>query len=229
MNILYSPNEPYEIRNDLGDYGIPAPSLPVDYGWFTLSTKSLTERKHMPEDLLASMSDGRLNREVQALLENIEKGGRSYLLLEGKLECDSYSHIISGHKVTGWEIDKVSERLSSIQDVGIKILYSPSLHETALVLISQMRWELKGSHKSIHTRPGPDKDSWGTRPSYSNYILWSYQGCPGISSILAEILYKRASTWEELIKLSVEDIKQLNHFGSKRAERLWKFLHLGKL
>ncbi len=228
MNVLYHPNEPYEIRNDLGDYGISTPSLPVDYGWFTLGVKSLVERKHIPGDLLSSMSDGRLNREVQALLENIEKGGRSYLLLEGHLECDSSGRILNPHKVSGWEIDKVSERIATIQTMGVQLLLSPSLHETALVLVSQLRWELKGDHKSLSIRPGPEKDSWNSR-SYSNYIIWSFQGIPGVGADIAEILYKEAGTWKELCSMSIDDFQRLSHFGKKRSERVYRFIHEGKL
>lgn len=228
MNILYSPSEPYEIRNDLGDYGISTPSLPVDYGWFTLGVKSLTERKHIPGDLLASMSDGRLNREVQALLENIEKGGKSYLLLEGHLECNSSGHILNPHKVSGWEIDKVSERIATIQTMGVQLLLSPSIQETALILVSQLRWEMKGDHKSLSIRPGPGKDSWNSR-SYSNYIIWSYQGIPGVGADIAEILYSEAPTWKDLCSMDIDDFQQLPHFGKKRSERIYRFIHEGKL
>lgn len=228
MNILYVPNEPYEIRNDLGDYGISTPSLPVDYGWFALGIKSLVERKHIPQDLLASMSDGRLNREVQVLLQNIELGGRSYLLLEGHLDCDSSGFVLNPHRPSGWEIDKISERIATIQAMGIELLLSPSISETALVLVSQLRWEMKSTHKSLSIRPGPEKDAWNSR-SYSNYIMWSYQGIPGIGADMAEVLYKVADTWGKLCNLSAQDLQQLPHFGKKRSERVYRFIHEGRL
>ncbi len=229
MNIMYSPTEPYEIKHDFGDVGIstPNPPLPVDYGWFALGRKSLVERKHMPQDLLASMSDGRLNREVQYLLENLEKGGRAYLLLEGFMRCNDKGYIYNPHRPSGWEIDKVSERLSTIQDLGVKILYSPSIAETALIIISQVRWEMKSNHKSIGIRPGPIMP-WG-KPSFSTYMLYSYQGIPGVGADISEILMEVAPTWEKLIAMSVEDLSELKHFGKKRSERVHRFIHQGKL
>lgn len=227
LSVMYSPSEPYEVKNDLGDYGISNPSLPVDYGWFTRGRKSLTERKHVPGDLLASLGDGRLNREVQALLENLEKGGRSYLLLEGFMRCDNKGFILNPTRPSGWEIDKVSERISTIQEMGVELLLSPSLSETALVLVSQIRWEMKDNHKSLSIRPGPVMP-WG-KPSYATYVLWSYQGIPGIGADMAEILYEAAPTWENLVEMSVSDLQELKRFGVKRSESVWKFIHQGKL
>jgi len=226
---MYHPTEPYEIKNDFGDLGISNPNLPTDYAWFVNGLKSLIERKHIPQDLLASLSDGRLNKVTQILLENIERGGRSYLLLEGFMRCDSNGYILNPDRPSGWEIDKVSALISSIQAMGIQILLSPSMKETALVLISQMRWELKGDHRSLRTRPGPAHQPWGDRPSYAPYMIWGYQGFPGVSVVLAEILYEAASTYEKLLDMSVEDFAGLSRFGKKRSEGLHRFLHEGRL
>jgi len=225
--ILINPNEPYVIRSGFGDYGIPTPSLQVDYGWFAHGKKSLIERKHVPEDLLSSMSDGRLNREMQVVLENIEKGGNGYLLLEGFMQCNREDYIVVNGRPSGWKIDQISERLSTIQLMGVKLLLSPGIQQTPFIIVSQYRWELKDEHKSLKTRPGPVSE-WG-KPSYSGYMLWSYQGIPGVGSDIAETLYEAASTWAALVKLSVEDLMELKRFGRKRAERVFRFIHEGKL
>lgn len=228
VTVMYHPTEPYEIKNDFGDIGMSNPSLPTDYGWFVRGRKTLIERKHIPQDLLASINDGRLTRVTQLLIQNIEKGGRSYFLFEGFIRCDNKGFILNPDRPSGWEIDKVSGIISSIQASGIELLLSPSIKETALILISQMRWEMKGEHKSIRTRPGPASDGWG-KPSYSPYMLWAYQGFPNIGAGIAEILYKAAPTFENLLAMSVEDLKELERFGKKRSESLHKFLHEGVL
>lgn len=227
VTVMYHPTEPYEIKNDFGDIGLSNPNLPTDYGWFVRGRKSLTERKKIPQDLLASINDGRLTKVTQILIQNIEKGGRSYLLLEGFIRCNSSGFILNPDRPSGWEIDKVSGLISSIQASGIELLLSPSIKETALILISQMRWEMKGEHKSTRTRPGPTHE-WG-RPSYAPYMLWAYQGFPGIGAEIAEILFNAAPTFENLLAMSVEDFIELKRFGKKRSEGLYKFLHEGKL
>jgi len=226
MDIMISPSEPRDIKEDFGQYGIVNPNLAADYGWYAGGRFSLVERKHIPGDFLASKSDGRLQREMQALLENIEQGGRSYLLLEGHWSCDRESMILNPRS-TGWSIDKVSEMISTIQDMGVKLLLSPDMKQTALVLISQARWELKDNHKSLSVRPGP-VEPWG-RPSYSTYVVWSYQGIPGVGVDIAEVLYEAAPTWADLVKMSEQDLQELKHFGKKRSERVYKFIHEGKL
>src|SRR3990167_10554714 len=135
MDILISPTEPYEIKSDFGEYGISAPHLPSDYGWYVKGNRRLVQRKHIPGDMLASVQDGRFQRDMQILLENIEQGGRSYLLLEGHWSCDKEGMILNPRS-TGWSIDKVSEMISTIQDMGAKLLLSPDMKQTALGLIS---------------------------------------------------------------------------------------------
>jgi len=227
VSILYSPSEPWEIKNDFGNVGISTPSIPCDYVWYCNGRKTQIERKHVPQDLLASINDGRLTKVTQILIQNIEKGGRSYLLLEGFIRCNSSGFILNPDRPSGWEIDKVSSLISSIQASGIELLLSPSIKETALILISQMRWEMKGEHKSTRTRPGPTHE-WG-QPAFAPYMLWSIQGIPGVGADLAEILYGTAPTWEKLLELSIEDLQQLKRIGKKRAEGIWTFLHTGKL
>lgn len=227
VTVMYHPTEPYEIKNDFGDIGISNPNLPTDYGWFVNGQKTLIERKHIPQDLLASINDGRLAKVTQILIQNLEKGGRSYFLFEGFLRCDNRGYILNPDRPSGWEIDKVSGLISSIQASGIELLLSPSIKETALVLISQMRWEMKGEHRSTRTRPGPVHE-WG-QPSFAPYMLWAYQGFPGISTVISEILFKAAPTFEDLLAMSIEDFTDLKRFGKKRSEGLYRFLHEGKL
>ncbi len=89
VTVMYHPTEPYEIKSDFGDIGMSNPNLPTDYSWFANGRKTLVERKHIPQDLLASINDGRLTRVTQLLIQNIEQGGRSYFLFEGFIRCDS--------------------------------------------------------------------------------------------------------------------------------------------
>ena len=227
MDILISPSEPYEIKSDFGEYGISAPHLPSDYGWYVNGKRSLVQRKHIPGDMLASVQDGRFQRDMQILLENIEQGGRSYLLQEGHWSCDKQGMILNPVRPSGWSYEKISELLSTVQEMGIELLISPDISMTALVIISQVRWELKEDHSSLSRRPGLVAE-WG-KPSYASYTIWSYQGIPGVGADIAEILFKSASTWEQLVGMSIAEFQELKHFGKKRAERVYNFIHHGKL
>src|SRR3972149_1124195 len=181
MDILISPTEPYEIKSDFGEYGISAPHLPSDYGWYVKGKRSLVQRKHIPGDMLASIQDGRFQRDMQILLENIEQGGRSYLLQEGHWSCDKQGMILNPVRPSGWSYEKISELLSTVQEMGIELLISPDISMTALVIISQVRWELKEDHSSLSRRPGLVAE-WG-KPSYASYTIWSYQGIPGVGGV----------------------------------------------
>ena len=227
MDILISPTEPYEVKEDFGEYGISAPHLPSDYGWYVKGYRSLVQRKHIPGDFLASMEDGRLARDMQILLENIEQGGKSYLLTEGFWSCDKEGMILNPIRPSGWSYEKISAQISTIQEMGIRLLHSPNISLTALVIINQVRWEMKEDHSSLSHRPGPVTE-WG-KPSYASYTIWSFQGIPGVGADIAEILFKAAPTWEKLVAMDIADFQELKHFGKKRAERVYKFIHNGKL
>ena len=172
--MLISPSEPKLLR-DAGKVGM----LPEQFGADILIFPHESwggylgvQRKEL-QDLLASLADGRLGKQMMQL-----KGcAQSLLLIEGKMRWDSNGNLTGtrGMNLTweAWLGLTWTMRLT----VGAWIDFTDSLQKTVDYCLELEQWAKKENHRSLHTRPGPAK-RWGVAGArdWERHLLMGFDG-----------------------------------------------------
>jgi len=146
--LLISPTEPKEFRQ-LGVYS----SVPERYGvdFFIPSPvfgRVGVQRKEIG-DLVASIGDGRVEREVWQQKEL----SQAIWLIEGRVEWTTDGLLLSSATRQRYTRSMHLGVLLSLQSYGCWILSSQSLADSIVLLSSLNRWLMKEKHGSLLRRP----------------------------------------------------------------------------
>lgn len=213
-------NEPAERKNlfpeaivvDLDPFGA---DIMAYFQWGRLGIQI----KRVPEDFIASLEDGRLQREIEAL-KKLEVG---IILGEGSFTWGPNNRLRIGsveRRYTKLEIENLLRSLSYIH--GLKVEQSRNLQDTRRVVMELFDFLGKRDHLSLHRRPSPVWD-WGV-PTPQEQVVWFYQGIPDIGPVRAKALAQAFPNPAALCDASPRDVKKLKGFSST-AEKVWQFLH----
>ncbi len=204
-----------------GKSGLAVTSLPVDIVFHTKRGQVLIERKVTPSDLLASMGDGRLKDQVFKLM-GAEAGGA--LLLEGALHCAPDGRIIDGRRTREWTMMEVWGHLMTIQDAGVKLLFSPSPAVTPMVIHEAYIWFSKEpeEHTSLKSRTKP-KSLWGGSPSEREATLFAFQGF-GLGPKTAEQAWRKSVTLRSFVNMTTAQRTSIKGIGQERDKKVTKIL-----
>ena len=171
FTILVSANERAEVRQALDDLGMPT-DLPFDFQLFTERGSVVAERKVIPDDLISSISDGRLARECAAMREASEY---RVVILEGHFRYTSDGGLRIGNRPTRWSKKAVRNIIRSIRYVeGCDIEYSDDILDTVEVLKELQFYFDKKEHLSMRVRPKFESD-W-LIPTYEERFIYWLQG-----------------------------------------------------
>lgn len=211
--LLIAPTEPVQIR-ELGKTS----SIPEKYGVDILfsANKQLIgiQRKQFPDDFLASLHDGRLNREI-SLMKQI----KSILLLEGKPRWSLDGALITDNRqFTRRQLRGIC--WSIVFEFGIHVDFTDSITDTIFYIQWLKLYTEKNRHISLVRRPNLH-DTWGGSLKGRDWAIYFLQGFSGIGPKLAEAIYdnlKIPLKWT----CSKEDLARV--LGKHRAERLWNAL-----
>jgi ERCC4-type nuclease len=213
--MLISPTEPTLIKN-LGKTS----SVPERYGCdvLILEGKGLTgiQRKQFPEDLMASMSDGRMS----TLLGKMEPLERRLLVIEGYGRWTQDDELVAMTRLTKGQLFGII--LSLAFEFGIEVLRVRDISETVTLLVELEHWCSKEKHHSLVRRPGPKTDGWGRR-SDEAWGMHLLQGFPGIGPDLAARIIDHYGgvplRWDDGI-----DLTDVPGIGKVRAEKMYEAL-----
>lgn len=218
--IFAGPEEPREIVDALEAITEKGVS---DYQFYGQGKSILIQRKACPQDFHASWCDGRLNRNELELIENIDRGGASYLLLEGHLTYDRAGFLIVNRRVSKLMDIQISGRLDSIQDAGIRLLLSSSVEGTVRVIANlYTRWQKE--HIGERTRPGP-RSLWG-KARREQRVLHVIEGFDGIGSELAKVIWQVSGTARRFFNLDPEQMAIIPKLGPKRIAEINSILDM---
>lgn len=222
ITILVSPNEREPVKSALGELGLEYP-LPYDFQLFTTRGIVAVERKFFPDDLLASVRDGRLARECAAMRQNAPF---RFVIIEGRgrYTRDGKLRVGRRKKPSAWTRAGVRNLTRSIRFVeGADIEYSDNIVDTVGILKELQRYFDNPTHVGLRTRPGFESD-WPI-PTYQERFIYWLQGCgPGISIIRARALANHFKNPMELMVASVEDLTEVSGIGKKLAPVIYNFL-----
>lgn len=219
MSFCITTNEPITIKAlPWKDDCLQVP-MDFDFMLFTKSGIIGLERKAIPDDLISSLFDGRLSREIQAMREQCDiciliKHGKYTFHRDGSLKCHQGN----------WTREGLKNFERTIQYVeGLYI--EEAEDDLALVdLIHNLQTYFdQTNHFSLKTRPGIQAD-WIV-PSHEERLRYFYQGLPGFSTVRAKNLAQKYPNPCDLFKASVDDLMTIHGIGKVLATKAYEFMH----
>lgn len=214
--MLVSPAEPEKLRR-----GFQVSSLPerwgCDFVFFAHGTKVGVQRKAIP-DLIASVHDGRLAREVAMMDGQIDV---KVLIVEGTVKWSNDGEMMGNGYGVQWNKRQFRGVLWSCRAKGLWIEYTADVGETLETLAWLEAWFSKGKHQTLDRRPGPTS-LWG-KPTHVDYAKHLVMGLPSVGPELAARIVDRFGipfTW----KITRDDLVKVEGIGKKKAETIYAAL-----
>lgn len=211
--MLIAPSEPPKLKAIGRSSSVPE-RMGVDVLFGAKGKLTGIQRKEY-KDLLASLHDGRLQRE----LAQMKVLGRAILLVEGRPAWTLDGEYL-GDNGYGWKWTRIQHHnmLMSIQDMGVDVLTTDDLDETVEVVRGLREWARKPEHLSLSRRPKV-KGTWGkaSNRDFARHLLQSFDGI-GVKQADAIIDFFGGVP---LIWLCTkEQLMKVPGIGKVRAERL---------
>jgi ERCC4-type nuclease len=168
------------------------------------------QRKEI-NDLIASVHDGRLQRELMQM----KALGLGVLVIEGRLQWASGGALLTN---SSWTITQHRGLTWSVQSRGYWIATTESLADTCDWLSMFTKWTAKPRHSSLTNRPKP-KSAWGfaTDRDWGIHLLQSFTGIgPEVAARIYDNYGGVPLTWTT----DAMELQQIPGIGATKAERL---------
>lgn len=174
----------------------------VDFFWVGNGRTWGIQRKRFPEDYLASLSDGRLAKEL-AQMQSLD---HPIVLLEGLGVWTNDGYLLDqkfhASQLYGW-------MLSCFFEKGVAVFQVRSERDALFFIDRVEAWSLRKSHHSLSRRPKPKGNMWGQKDS-KDWGIHLLQSFDGIGPATAEAIFVHfngiplawTATEEELIKVA---------------------------
>jgi len=200
-------------------------SLPEQHGADVLIVaagqgKMAIQRKAFPDDLLASLDDGRLAREL-ALLSRTEC---PVLIVEGRPQWTADGHLMAAW-ASRWTRQQLRNLLRSVWLThGVMVEHTDDINDTATAVLELESWFRKNVHRSLLSRPKQtSRDSWG-KSSQEDIARFLLQGFPGIGTALAEVILERFGKAPLSWSCTFDELRSVPGIGERRSKALWELL-----
>lgn len=216
MSFLISPTEPRQIQAMGVTSSIPE-RLGVDILWDGRLGLCGVQRKTV-SDLIASVRDGRLGKEIEQMERLTFKGfvveGRPQWTLDGELLGD-YGR---------WSEKQHRGVLMSVQSRGIITLHSDGHLGTIRVVEHMAEWSRKEmSESSMLYRGNGRGDNWGQMTDRSTGVHF-LSGIPGIGVELAGRIFDHFGRVPISWSVTPQELMEVKGLGKKKVAQLVKVL-----
>lgn len=214
--MLISGTEPSRLK-DLGEVS----PIPERYGadFLIVMGKSMLgiQRKRFPDDLLASLADGRLYDQLRSM----RSLDRTLFIIEGHGQWTADGELLGMRKFTFAQL--IGLYSSIMFEFGVPVLWVHDIHETIQTLEAIEAWAGKDNHHSLLRRPGPKGDAWGriTKEMIDAHVIQSFPGMgPGRALNFVRFFGGTKLKWDT----SVEEMATVPGIGKQTAKRMWEAL-----
>lgn len=221
---LVSPTEPPRLLELLCGFVGPLPES-VGADIVTATTHGLlgVQRKTV-EDLLSSIADGRLGRELALLRDNVRF---RVLLVEGIMSFDSEECLVVNGWKTGYTRYQLQQLFRSCRYLyGVDKEDSYDIDDSVKVIEGLVTWLEKPVHVSLLNRPKPQGE-WGLKPSRDELLTWFYQGLPGVGPRTAQKLAEVFPVPRQLVLASMAELQSIDGIGPVVSKRIVDFVEGG--
>jgi ERCC4-type nuclease len=208
----------------LKDMGVVS-SVPEKWGCdIVMRTDKLwvgIQRKEL-KDLIASVQDGRLAKEVMQM-SACNRLHIKVLLVEGKAQWTTDGVFMSNGFGASWTLAKHRSILWSARLEGLWVDYTDSIVETRIWLRMMEQWAGKAKHNALSRRPGA-LGVWG-RPDSREWGIHTLQSFPGIGPETAASIYDHFGTLPLVWNVTEAQLLKVKGVGKKRAREIWGSLN----
>lgn len=223
LTYLVSPGEKKFL--ELSPNSIPS-SQPEEVGAdilaYTSRGKLGVQRKHVPDDFIASFEDGRLSKELPALRESVTF---PVLLLEGDFIYNKMDLLMVGGRESRYTKTQVRNILRSIRYVqGIDVERSADIEDTVAVVNELVGWIEAEKHDSLYSRPSI-RSEWGVASRVERQLHF-LQGFPGVGVNTARKILDRFGSLGRVVKLVPTDaeLMEVDGLGKSRISKIKEVL-----
>lgn len=185
------------------------------------STAIVGFQRKTPDDLLASLADGRLAKQV-AQIHSSNILTHAILVIEGAFQWTTDGMLLSSYNV-GFQKNHLTNLLIQIQISGILLATTDGLSDTISTMSGLMNSLSKQHHDSLSRRPKQLLTSWGTKNSsaFAEHILQSFDGIgPSTAHAIFTHFARIPLTWT----VSEDELRQVPGVGKILARNLRKAL-----
>jgi ERCC4-type nuclease len=185
------------------------------------STAIVGYQRKTPDDLLASLHDGRLAKQI-AQIKSSALLTHAILIIEGEWQWTTDGQLLSSYNV-GFTRKSLMSLIVQIQVNGIVLLQTDGLTDTISTLNSVTISLSKSSHQTLFRRPKQSLTSWGTKNSaeWANHLLQSFDGIgPATATSLVTFFGKLPLAWT----CSEAQLKEVPGIGKTLARSLYRAL-----
>jgi len=178
--------------------------------------------KEVPNDFLASLSDGRLARETSMLAACDFR----LLLMRGRFKYwpDGRVSLPGRREGSRFTEKQVRGILFSIKYVkGIDYDYVDDYEDIVSYIKHLDQWIDKEEHLAMFSRPGGPKGAWVV-PSAEEVQSWLLQGFEGIGPAIANSIIDHFNGLPLAWTCTSKELMSVPKLSPKRAQYLWNFL-----
>lgn len=182
--------------------------------WFVANGLKVGIQRKEFKDLLASLEDGRLAKEIMQMT-NLDY---RILIVEGRPTFTNAGELVGKQYGRGWTKAQINGALWSVQAKGLWVHWTDNLAETVEHVQWFEQWFSKNRHDSLERRPGPTS-IWGTKPTSEEYGSYVLQSLPGVGPELAKRVYRKFGLplkWT----ITIDDLMTVEGIGKKKAEAM---------
>lgn len=211
--MLIAPTEPPAIKA-LGTVSSRPERLGVDALFVAKGQWCGVQRKEI-SDLIASVHDGRIQREV-AQMQALE---RRLLIVEGRLQWTMDGVLMGKGFGREWTYQMHEGMMWSMQDKGVWVWFTDNVAGTVRSIRDFERWCKKDKHEALVRRPGPAKDAWGTVGSrdFGMHLLMGVDGVgPGLAGAIWDHFGQVPMRWS----VTKEELMEVPGIGRVKADKL---------
>lgn len=215
-SVLVAPTERPPISN-LGTVSSLPERMGVDVLWQSPNGLAGCQRKAVL-DLIASVRDARLGRELQMMTSLTFK----FVLIEGQLNFSSDGSFMSQH--VRWNKRQQEGVELSIQRQGAMVLHTLSPLDTCKTVEHLYEWTKKTEHvSSLLAHPGAKKNGWGKYDDRETAIH-TISTWPMFSVELASRVFDHYGHVPCRHDLEVDSPVNIDGIGKRRAQAMMKVL-----
>lgn len=213
--MLIAPTEPPSLRA-IGTVSSTPELFGVDVLFYARGLKYGIQRKEI-KDLLASIEDGRLAKEIGMMAGRIDV---PVLMVEGELRF-TMDGVLTNGSGFGREWTKTALRglLWSARAKGLWVQHTDNLADTIATVQMLQLWAKKDRHGTLEKRPGV-QSVWGRGHvmdrEYGVYVL---QSLPGVGSELAGRIWDKYGLCMELT-VGEGELMAVEGIGKKKAQAM---------
>jgi len=227
MSVFISSNERKRVKDAFGSHAVVCPIEGFDIALYTNRGLVAIERKGIAKDFIASITDGRLSKQIVAMRE-----ASAYPILmlgPGRFSFGDDGRLRIGKRSMRWTRTSIHNLLRTIQWVECVMIEPPigflrNYKDLVQTVLSIQTFFDKDRHLSMKGRPSIDKE-WGVVATREERLRYFYMGLPFISTTRAKKLMNRYPNPEDLFVASIDDIRKIPKFGSTIANGIYGFLH----